>query len=102
MYVQLTNLKFSPDQAGEVKRIFREYIAPMMLQQNGIMTVQLLEPEKRGEDFILLNEWRSKGDAGAYHNSGEYKKLMNRVEGMVIGQPVLHTYNVEHASVPVD
>jgi heme-degrading monooxygenase HmoA len=101
MFVQLTSLKFSPNQTGEVKRIFREYIAPMVLQQDGIVTVQLLEPAKPGEDFILLKEWRNKGEADAYQSSGEYKKLMHRIEGMVIGHPVLRTYSVEDTKVPV-
>lgn len=99
MFVRLTFCKFLPDRAKEAQKIFNQAIVPEVKKQKGNIGVFLLEPTEKNEDYISLTQWRTRADAEAYHNSGLYKQLVNKLDGYFLKDPVLKTYSVEESLV---
>jgi heme-degrading monooxygenase HmoA len=101
MYVRLTYLNFLPGKADEAKSIYDNELAPVVKQQKGNLDCKLLEPVDKVDDYISLTVWDSKEDADAYHASGVYKQLVDRVRSSFSKEPVLKVYStqtvLEHA-----
>jgi len=101
MYVRLTYLNFLPGKADEAKTIYNNELAPVVKRQKGNLDCRLLEPVDTGDDYISMTVWDSKEDADAYHASGIYKQLVDRVRSSFSKEPVLKVYSaqsvLEHA-----
>jgi heme-degrading monooxygenase HmoA len=101
MYVRLTYLNFLPGKADEAKSIYDNELAPVVKQQKGNLDCKLLEPVDKVDDYISLTVWDSKENADAYHASGVYKQLVDRVRSSFSKEPVLKVYStqamLEHA-----
>ena len=101
MYVRLTYLNFLPGKAEEAKSIYINELAPIVKKQKGNLDCRMLEPVDKGDDYISMTVWDSKEDADAYHGSGVYKQLVDRVRGSFSKEPVLKVYStqsiLEHA-----
>jgi len=101
MYVRLTYLNFLPGKADEAKTIYHDELTPIVKKQKGNLDCRLLEPVDKADDFISMTVWDSKEDADAYHTSGVYKQLVDRVRSSFSKEPVLKVYStqgiLEHA-----
>jgi len=101
MYVRLTFLNFLPGKADEAKNVYINDLAPVVKQQKGNLDCRLLEPVAKGDDYISMTVWDSKDDADAYHASGIYQQLVDRVRSSFSKEPVLKVYStqsvLEHA-----
>jgi len=101
MYIRLTYLNFLPGKADEAKSIYDNELAPVVKRQKGNLDCKLLEPVDKVDDYISLTVWDSKEDADAYHASGVYKQLVDRVRSSFSKEPVLKVYStqtvLEHA-----
>lgn len=101
MYVRLTYLNFLPGKADEARTIFDSEITPIVKQQKGNLDCRLLEPVDKADDYISMTTWDSKEDSDAYHASGVYKQLVDRVRSSFSKEPVLKVYStqsiLEHA-----
>jgi heme-degrading monooxygenase HmoA len=100
MIVRLTFCKFLPDRIAEAKRIYIQEVVPAVKKQKGNMEVRLLEPVEKTDDYISITEWKTKADADAYHTSGVYKSLVNKLQGFFTKQPELKAYSVEEVMEP--
>jgi heme-degrading monooxygenase HmoA len=92
MYVRLTYLNFLPGKADEAKTIYDSELAPVVKRQKGNLDCRMLEPVDKADDYISMTVWDSKEDADAYHASGVYKQLVDRVRGSFSKEPVLKVY----------
>jgi heme-degrading monooxygenase HmoA len=92
MVVRLTSFSVSPEKAQETKNLYAEEVVPEVKKQKGNSNVMLLEPVDASNEYISITAWDSKEDADAYHNSGKYKELVSKIQGL-IGQPILKSYN---------
>jgi heme-degrading monooxygenase HmoA len=61
----------------------------------------LLEPINKNEDFISLTAWETEADANAYHTSGVYKQLVDKVRATYSKDPILKVYSSESVMEPV-
>lgn len=95
MYIRLTFCKFLPDRIKEAKRIYKHEILPVIKNQRGNLEVHLLEPTDTADDFISLTQWKTKADAEAYEASGLYKSMVNKLDGLMMKEPVLKTFSTE-------
>jgi len=101
MFVRLTYLNFLPGKLEEAKRIYNNDLVPIVKQQKGNLDCKMLEPTDTSDDYISMTVWDSKEDADAYHASGVYKQLVDRVRHTYSKDPVLKVYStqsiMEHA-----
>ena len=95
MFARLTHLKFLPEHANQLKKIFEEEVIPAVKRQRGNINVMLLEPLDKSEDYISITEWQTRADADAYESSGTYRQLVDNVRHLLTKEPVLKTYEVE-------
>jgi heme-degrading monooxygenase HmoA len=100
MIVRLTFCKFQPDRIVEAKKIYNEEVIPTIKKQKGNTGVRLLEPTDKADDYISITEWKTKADADAYHSSGVYKTLVNRLKDFFVKQPELKVYTVQEILEP--
>jgi heme-degrading monooxygenase HmoA len=100
MIIRFTFCKFLPERIVEAKRVYKEEVIPVVKKQKGNVGVRLLEPADKKDVYISVTEWKTKADADAYHTSGVYKSLVNKLEGFFIEQPELKTYSAEEVTEP--
>ena len=101
MYVRLTYLKFQPGKVEQAKKLYFDELAPVVREQKGNIDCRLLEPVDGNEDYISMTFWDNQEEADAYHSSGVYKQLVDRVRDALATPPVLKVYSsqsiMEHA-----
>lgn len=95
MVVRLTYLNFLAGKADEAKRIYKDEIVPVVRQQKGNLECRLLEPVDKANEYISLTSWETKEQADAYHSSGVYAELVNKVRQFYAKDPVLKVYTSE-------
>lgn len=100
MFVRLTFCTFAPEAIAEVKRIYGQDIAPVVMQQKGNMGILLLEPLDKADDYVSVSRWSTRADADAYENAGLYKSLVGKLAGYLTKEPVLRCYEAEDALIP--
>ena len=100
MFVRLTYLNFLPGKAEEAKTIYNNELVPVVKKQKGNLDCRMLEPLDKTDEYISMTEWDNKEDADAYHDSGTYKQLVDRIKEMYAKTPVLKVYSTENVMEP--
>jgi heme-degrading monooxygenase HmoA len=100
MIVRLTYLGFLPEKTEEAKKTYNEEIVAVVKKQKGNLDCRLLEPVDKTDDYISMTVWESKADADAYHGSGVYKELVEKVRNDYSKDPVLKVYTAESVLEP--
>lgn len=100
MIVRLTFLQFLPEKIEEGKKIYNNEIVKVVKQQKGNLDCRLLEPVNKTDDFISMTVWENEEAANAYHSSGVYKELVNKVRDRFAKDPVLKIYSAESVLEP--
>ncbi len=95
MIVRLTFLSFLPQNLIEAKRIYNEEVIPVVRKQRGNIDCRMLEPMEKTDDYISMTTWETKADADAYHSSGTYRDLVEKVRKDFAKDPVLKVYMSE-------
>jgi len=95
MIVRLTFLSFLPQNLIEAKRIYNEEVIPVVKKQRGNIDCRMLEPIEKKDDYISMTTWETKADADAYHSSGTYRDLVEKVRKDFAKDPVLKVYTSE-------
>ncbi|MGE5106825.1 MAG: antibiotic biosynthesis monooxygenase family protein [Sphingobacteriales bacterium] len=95
MYVRLTFVAFMPGKEEMAKGIYNHDIVPVVKKQKGNLDCRMLEPTAKTDDYISMTVWDNKEDADAYHNSGVYKELVNKIRNLYSKDPVLKVYSAE-------
>jgi heme-degrading monooxygenase HmoA len=95
MYVRLTYLKFLPGKIDQAKKLYTDELAPVVRQQKGNIDCRMLEPVDANDEYISMTLWDNQQDADAYHSSGVYKQLVDRVRDDLASPPVLKVYSSE-------
>ena len=100
MIVRLTYLNFLPEKEDEAKRVYHDEIVAIVKKQKGNLDCRLLEPVDKSDAYISMTVWDTKADADAYHNSGVYKELVEKVRNDYSTEPVLKGYTAESVMEP--
>lgn len=95
MIVRLTYLSFLPENLAQAKRIYSEQVVPVVRTQKGNLDCRLLEPMDKTDEYISMTTWETKADADAYHSSGTYRDLVEKVKKDFAKDPVLKVYTTE-------
>jgi quinol monooxygenase YgiN len=100
MVVRLTYVSFLPDKAEQARRVYRDEIIPVVRKQKGNLECRFFEPVEKTGDYISLTSWDTKEQADAYHSSGVYSELVNKLKGFYSKDPVLKVYTSENILEP--
>src|SRR5436190_23839427 len=100
MIVRLTYLGFLLGKADEAKKIYINEVVHVVKQQKGNLDCRLLEPVNKTDDFISMTVWETEEDANAYHTSGVYKQLVEKVRATYSKDPILKLYSSESVMEP--
>ena len=95
MIVRLTYLSFLPNNLVQAKQIYRDEVVPTVRKQKGNIDCRLLEPIDNADEYISMTTWETKADSDAYHSSGIYRDLVNKVKKDFAKDPVLKVYTSE-------
>ena len=60
----------------------------------------MLEPVDKSDDYISMTVWDTKEDADAYHSTGIYKKMVDRIKDLFSKEGVLKVYSSESIMEP--
>jgi heme-degrading monooxygenase HmoA len=100
MIVRLTFLNFLPAKLEEAKKVYNDEVVGVVKKQKGNLDCRLLEPVDKADDYISMTVWETKEDADAYHTSGVYKQLVEKVRNDFSKEPVLKVYTAESVLEP--
>ncbi len=75
--VRLIHVNVDSSQTAEAERIWREDCAPLMIQQKGCLSEQLLKCEDPPGEYISYAEWESQADIDAYRESEAHKQIQS-------------------------
>jgi heme-degrading monooxygenase HmoA len=95
MIVRLTFISFLPQNAQQGKNIYNEQVVPVVRTQKGNLDCRLLEPVEKTDEYISMTTWETKADADAYHSSGVYRDLVEKVRKDFAKDPTLKVYTTE-------
>lgn len=95
MIVRLTFLSFLPQNLAQAKKLYNEQVVPVVRKQKGNLDCRLLEPKEKTDDYISMTTWATQEDADAYHQSGTYRELVEKVRKDFAKDPVLKVYTTE-------
>jgi heme-degrading monooxygenase HmoA len=95
MIVRLTFISFLPQNLEQAKKIYNEEVVPVIKKQKGNIDCKLLEPIEKTDDYISMTTWETREDADAYHTSGVYRDLVEKVRNNFSKDPVLKVYTTE-------
>jgi heme-degrading monooxygenase HmoA len=100
MYVRLTYVNFLPGRAEEAKMIYNGELVPAIKKQKGNLDCRILEPVDNADDYISMTVWETKEDADAYHSTGIYKKMVERIKDLFSKEGILKVYSSENVMEP--
>lgn len=92
--VRLIHVNVDPSQAAEVERIWNEDCAPLMLQQTGCLSEQLLKCEDAPGEYISYSEWESQAAIDAYRESEGHQQIQNHSRQLQGAKAVVKRYHV--------
>ena len=75
--VRLIHVNVDSSQNDEAELIWREDCTPMMIQQKGCLSEQLLKCEDAPGEYISYAEWESQADIDAYRESEAHKQIQS-------------------------
>jgi heme-degrading monooxygenase HmoA len=80
--------------------VYREQVIPVVKVQKGNLDCRLLEPMEKGAEYISMTTWETREDADAYHDSGVYRDLVEKIRNDVARNSVLKVYTTESILIP--
>ncbi len=92
--VRLIHVNVDPNHAAEAERIWAENCAPLMIQQKGCRSEQLLKCDDVPGEYISYSEWESQADIDAYRESEAHKQIQNHSRLLQGAKAVVKRYQV--------
>ena len=96
MIVRLTYFNSLPEKVEGLKKMYMDEIAPQVKKQRGNLDCRLLEPASKADEYISMTVWDNQEDADAYHSSGKYKQMVDKVRKYFLKEPILKVYHAEN------
>lgn len=75
--VRLIQVKVDPGQSAEAERIWKEDCAPLMINQQGCISEQLLKCIDVPGEYISYSEWKSQADIDRYRDSDDHEQIQS-------------------------
>lgn len=92
---RLIYVSVSPDSTQEAERIWKQDCAPLMIQQPGCMSEELLKCVDAPGEYISYSEWEDQGSIDKYLASPAHEQIRQHTRGLQGGgRPVVKRYEV--------
>ncbi len=92
---RLIYVTVKPEQAAEAERIWKEDCAPLMIQQPGCLSEELLKCLDAPGEYISYSEWQDQASIERYRTSPAHEEIKKHTRGLQGGSPpVVKRYEV--------
>jgi heme-degrading monooxygenase HmoA len=83
------------EQAKEAERIWKEECAPLMIQQPGCLSEELLKCLDAPGEYVSYAEWKDQASIDRYRASAAHQEIKKHTRGLQGGAPpVVKRYEV--------
>jgi quinol monooxygenase YgiN len=83
------------EQLAEAERLWKQECAPLMIQQPGCLSEELLKCLDAPGEYISYSEWQDQAAIDAYLASPAHEEIRRHTRGLQSGQrPVVKRYEV--------
>jgi heme-degrading monooxygenase HmoA len=93
--MSVIRLIFTSVPSGKVEEAIRNWkteCAPIMIQQKGCTSEQLLHGASDASEFISYSEWETQADIDAYLKSADHQEIKRHNEKLGEAKVVVKTY----------
>jgi quinol monooxygenase YgiN len=92
---RLIYVSVGPDQMAEAERIWKQKCAPLMIQQPGCLSEELLKCIEVPGEYISYSEWADQESIDRYLASPAHEEIRLHTRGLQGGsRPVVKRYEV--------
>ena len=92
---RLIYVTVNPDQMAEAERIWKQECAPLMIQQPGCLSEELLKCIDTPGEYISYSEWEDQESIERYAASEAHEEIRRHTRGLQGGsRPVVKRYEV--------
>ena len=92
--VRLIHVNVDPGQPADVEKIWKNDCAPLMIQQKGCRSEQLLKCDDAPGEYISYSEWESQADIDAYRDSDAHKRIQDHSRNLQGAQATVKRYQL--------
>ncbi|HWP58498.1 MAG TPA: antibiotic biosynthesis monooxygenase family protein [Candidatus Acidoferrales bacterium] len=92
--VRLIYVKVAPEQAGHAERLWKESCAPLMIQEPGCLSEELLKCVESPGEYISYSAWESHEAIEAYRRSKAHDEIKRHARGLQGERPVVKRYEI--------
>lgn len=87
-------MKVRPEQTAEAERIWKEDCAPLMIQQPGCLSEELLKCLDEPGEYISYSEWQDDESIDRYRESPAHEEIVRHTRGLTGARAVTKRYEV--------
>jgi heme-degrading monooxygenase HmoA len=92
---RLIYVTVAPSDAGEAERLWKQDCAPIMIQQEGCLSEELLRCTDAPGEYISYSEWQDEPAIQRYDGSEAHRQIEERTKRLkVTSPPVTKHYQV--------
>jgi len=92
---RLIYVTIDAEQAKEAERIWKEECAPLMIQQPGCLSEELLKCLDAPGEYVSYAEWKDQASIDRYRASAAHQEIKKHTRGLQGGAPpVVKRYEV--------
>lgn len=92
---RLIYVAVEPPEADEAERLWKQDCAPLMIQQKGCLSEELLKAKEAPGEYISYSEWQDERAIEHYEASEAHHKIEQHTRRLkVTSPPVTKTYEV--------
>ena len=93
--IRLIYVKVEPDQLSEADTVWNEKCAPLMIQQPGCLSEQLLKCLDSPGEYISYSEWENQESIDRYLASEDHQEIKKHSRELKrVEEPVVKRYEV--------
>jgi len=93
--VRLIYVTVSPQDTAEAEHVWKQDCAPLMIQQDGCLSEELLRCSEAPGEYISYSEWRDQAAIDRYDGSPAHRQIEEHTKRLkVISPPVTKHYEV--------
>lgn len=93
-YVRLIFVSVAPEDAEKAERNWKESCAPLMIQQPGCVSEELMRCTDTPGEYISYSEWNSMEDIEAYLRSPAHEEIKRHNRNIQGAKVTVKTYSL--------
>ncbi len=92
---RLIFVNVAPEKVADAERVWKQECAPLMIQQPGCLSEELLKCLDAPGEYISYQEWQDQAAIERYQESSAHEEIRKHARGLqAAGRPVVKRYEV--------